>query len=261
MSRVKLMSAMAFDLETHEETMVADPVIRVIGELPAGSRPFGLNRVYKGPQGVYEEVVAIAGPDGTILWETSPRYLELRGMMFEDLFRQKVTDRVEISEPGEHAVLFYMDGQLSGRIPVFIDAPGSARTAGVALEAAEAALKKGSACWLTIPTTSKAKGARPVQRTAWYVQEGSKLYFIKGGDEQELPGLESARTVTVTVKSKDIKAAIAELQADVRVVDDADEFERIATLGMGNRLNLTDGEAALQRWKDTCTIVEATLRP
>lgn len=264
MSRVKLMSAMAFDLETHEETMVADPVIRVIGELPAGSRPFGLNRVYKGPQGVYEEVVAIAGPDGTILWETTPRYVELRGMMFEDLFRQKVTERVEISEPGEHAVLFYLDGQLSGRIPVFIDAPGSARTAGVALEAAEAALKKGSACWLTIPVAARGKrggkGRATVQRTAWYVQQGSKLYFIKGGDEQELPGLESARTVTVTVKSKDIKAAIAELEADVRVVDDPEEFERIATLGMGNRLNLKDGEAALQRWKDTCTIVEATLR-
>ncbi len=256
MSRVKLMSAMAFDLETHEETMVADPVIRVIGELPAGSRPFGLHRVYKGPQGVYEEVVALAGPDGTVLWESVPRYVELRGMMFEDLYRQQVKQRIEITEPGEHAVLFYLDGELSGRIPVFIDAPTSARTAGVELEVAEAALKKGSACWLTIP---QRKGGT-VQRTAWYVQQGAKLFFIKGGEEQGLPGLEDARTVTVTVKSKDIKAAVAELQADVRVVDDAEEFERIATLGMGNRLNLKDGESALQRWKDTCTIVEATLR-
>lgn len=256
MSRVKLMSAMAFDLDTFEETAVADPVIRVIGELPAGSRPFGLNRIYKGPQGVYEEAVAIAGPNGTILWESTPRYVELRGMMFEDLFRRKITDRVEISEPGEHTVLFYLDGELSGRIPVFIDAPTSARTAGVALEAAEAALKKGSACWLTIPQ----KDGTTVQRAAWYVQEGSTLYFVKGGDEQKLPGLEDASTVTVTVKSKDIMAAIAQLAADVRVVDDPEEFERLATLGIGNRLNLAGSDSALQRWTDECTIVEATLR-
>lgn len=256
MSRVKLMSAMAFDTEAYDETLVADPVIRVIGELPASSRPFGIHRVYKGPQGVYEEVVALAAPDGTILWDSPPRYVELRGMMFEDLFRTQITERIEIADAGEHAVLFYLDGEIVGRIPVFIDAPLSARTAGVALEAAESALKKGSACWVTIP---QRRGA-PVQRAAWYVQQGSKLFFIKGGGEQELPGLEDAPTVTVTVKSKDIKAAIAELEADVRVVDDPEEFERIATLGMGNRLNLKDGEAALQRWKDTCTIVEASLR-
>ena len=256
MSRVQLLSAMAFDLDEYEETMVADPVIRVIGELPAGSRPFGIHAVYKGPQGVYEEAVAIADPSGTILWETQPRLVELRGMMFEDLFRRKVTDRVEISSPGEHAVLFYLDGELAGRIPVFIDAPGSARSAGVVLEAAEAALKKGSACWLTIPQP----GGGTAQRAAWYVQQGPKLFFVKGGSEQELPNLERARTVTVTVKSKDIKAALGELEADVRVVDDAEEFERIAGLGLGTRLNLKDGEAAMERWKSECTIVELTPR-
>lgn len=254
MSRVKLMSAMAFDLDAYEETMVADPVIRVIGELPAGSRPFGINRVYKGPQGRYEEVVAIADPSGTILWQSQPRLIELRGMMFEDLFRRKVTDRIEIDAAGEHAVLFYLDGELSGRIPVFIDAPGSARSAGVVMEAAEAALKKGSACWLTIPQ----RGGGTVHRAAWYVQQGSKLFFVKGGEEQALPGLEDATTVTVTVKSKDVKAAIGELEADVRVVDDADEFERIANLGLGTRLNVKDSEAAFERWKATCTIVEVS---
>jgi hypothetical protein len=256
MPRVKLMSAMAFDLDAYEDTAVADPVIRVLGELPAGSRPFGINGVYKGPQGRYEEVVAIADPTGTVLWESRPRLIELRGMMFEDLFRRRVTDRVEVSVASEHTVLFYLDGELSGRIPVFIDAPGSARTAGVVLEAAEAALKKGSACWLTIPQPR----GDSVQRAAWYVQQGSKLFFVKGGDEQALPGLERAGTVTVTVKSKDINAAIGELEADVRVVDDAEEFERIAGLGLGNRLNVKDGEHALQRWKETCTIVELSLR-
>ncbi len=253
MSRVKLMSAMAFSQEAFDETGVADPVLRVVGELPAGSRPFRLNVVYKGPQGVYEEAVAVAGPDGTILWESRPRKVELRGMMFEDLFRREVKDRLEISDPGEHTVLFYLDGELIGRIPVFIDAPGSARVAGVVQEAAEAALKKGSICWLTIPQRTGPAITRP----AWYVQQGSSLFVLKGESEQQLPGLEDARSVTITVKSKDVKATLGELEADVRVVaSGSEEFDRIAGLGVGTRLNLKDGEAALQRWKDTCTIVE-----
>jgi hypothetical protein len=258
MSRVKLMSAVVYDLASYQETMLADPVLKVLGELPAGSEPFGLHRVYKGPQGRYEEVVAIAAPDGTILWETEPRLIELRGMMFEDLFRREIRERVQISDPGEHAVLFYLDGQLAGRVPVFIEAPGSARTAGVVLDAAEVALKKGSICWLTIPQPKGGSATRP----AWYVQQGQKLFVVKGGSEQELPNLENVRTVTISVKSKEQKAALGELTADVRVVESgSDEFERIAGLGVGTRLNLPDGEGALERWKAECTIVELAPRP
>jgi hypothetical protein len=256
MSRVKLLSAMVYDLAGFEETGVADPVIRVLGELPAGSQPFGANRVYKGPQGVYEEVLAIADPQGMILWESDPRLIELRGMMFEDLFRRTVKDRVEISSGGEHTALFYLDGELAGRIPVFIDAPGSARTAGVVLDAAETALKKGSICWLTIP---QPKGG-DVTRPAWYVQQGKKLFVLKGETEQELPNLERNDVVTVVVKSKDIKATIGELDCDVRVVEDDAEFEKIAALGLGTRLNLPDGDAALQRWKQHCKVVELAPR-
>ena len=55
--------------------------------------------------------------------------------------------------------------------------------------------------------------------------------------------------------------SIAVLKADVRQVpNDSDEFEKIATQGMGTRLNLKDGDGALQRWKDTCTMVELTLQ-
>lgn len=256
MAQVSLMSAMAYDLTSYEETGVADPVIRVHGELPAGSQPFAIHRVYKGSQGMYEEVVAIADPDGEIIWDAPPRRIELRGMMFEDLFRRTVTDRIEITSSGEHTLLCYLDGQLAGRVPVFIDAPESVRAAGVLMEAAETALKKGSICWLRIPQSDGTALSRP----AWYVQQGQKLFVIKGEAEQELPGLEHASEVVLTVKSKEIKATIGEMPATVRVVDDADEFDRIANLGMGNRLNLQDGEAALQRWKDTCTIVELTPR-
>jgi hypothetical protein len=83
---------------------------------------------------------------------------------------------------------------------------------------------------------------------------------VKGEGEQELPGLESAATVELTVKSKDVKATIGTLVADVRRVTDEAEFERIAALGLGTRLNLPDGDGALARWKDTATIVELSPR-
>jgi hypothetical protein len=254
MARVKLMSAMAYDLDSFEETAVADPVIRVLGELPGGSRRFGINRVYKGAQGTYEEVLVLVDPDGRVIWESQPRYLELRGEMFEDLFRRVVDERIEITSTGEHTLVLYLDGGIVGRIPVFIDAPESVTGAGVLLEAAETALKKGSICWITIPQPDGTEVSRP----AWYVQQGPKLFVVKGETEQELPNLEHNDVVDVTVKSKEIKATIGVLTCDVRVVTEPDEFEKIAALGLGTRLNLPDGDGALERWKQHCTVVELT---
>lgn len=256
MSRVTVLSAIAYDLESYEETGVADPALTVLGELPGPVRSFGISRVYKGSQGMYEEVLVLADPDGVVIWESEPRVIELRGEMFEDLFRRVVNDRVEISSGGEHTLVMYLDGQIAGRIPVFIEAPDSVQVAGAFLDAAETALKKGTLLWLTIP---QRKG-EPITRPAWYVQQGRTLYVLKGQGEQELPGLEEAAVVTVTVKSKDVKATMGTIDADVRIVTDEEEFDRIAGLGLGKRLNLPDGNDALQRWRDTATLVELTPR-
>ena len=256
MARVKLMSAMAFDVETYESTGAADPVLVVRGELPGSSRPFNIHRVYKAAQGVYEEVVVLADPEGVVLWESPPRNIELRGEMFEDLFRRRVDDRLEITSTREHSLGFYLDGALVGRVPVFIEAPDSAQHAGVLLEASEAALKKGSILWLTIPQQDGTSVSRP----AWYVQQGQRLFVLTGEGEQQLPNIEHCDVVRLHVQSKEIKASIGEMDADVRVVDDAEEFERIAGLGLGERLNLTDGQNALNRWIETCKMVELTPR-
>jgi len=254
MSRVKLLSGMAYDIATYEETGIADPVLKVLGEFPTPCEPFAVNRVYKGPQGQYEEVVVIADPSGTVIFESFPRLIELRGEMFEDLFADKFNPKVTVTSSGEHTLALYLDGNLEAQVPLFIDAPNSPSSFGATLDAAETALKKGSICWLTIP---QPKG-EPVVRPAWYVQQGKQLFVLKGPNEQELPNLENVRSVLLTVKSKDIKATIGEFNAAVRVVTDVGEFERIAALGLGTRLNLSDGEAALQRWRDTCTLVELT---
>lgn len=251
---VKVLSAVAFDAAGFDATGRADPAVRVLAELPSSSEPFRINRVYKGAHGRYEEVLALADPSGTIIWESDPRIVQLRGEMYEDLFRLQVEESLTITDAGEHTLLLYLDGQLVGRVPVFVDAPRSLVANGATMDAVETALKKGAIVWLDIPQA----GGEVVQRPAWYVQDGRTLYVIKGGKEQELPGLEAADSVTVTVKSKDIKATIAELPAGVRIVDDAAEFERIATLGMGTRLNLLDGQDALERWRSDCVMVHLT---
>ncbi|HSK23447.1 MAG TPA: hypothetical protein VK906_09740 [Egicoccus sp.] len=256
MARVQLMSAMAYDIDQQSSTGVADPVIRVLGELPGASEPFGIHRVYKGSQGTYEEVLALVDPDGVVIWESPPRFVELRGAMFEDLFRRRVDERVPITSTGEHTLVFYLDGQIAGRVPVFIDAPESVTSAGVLLEAAETALKKGSICWIRIPQPDGTVLSPP----AWYVQQGKKLFVVKGETEQALPNLEHNDVVTVVVRSKEIKAVIGELTCDVRVVTDEAEFDRIAALGLGTRLNLPDGDAALDRWRANCKVVELTPR-
>lgn len=254
---VELLSAMAYDLETFEEQGVPDPVLKVPGELPARARPFGINRVYQAAQGRYEESILILDADDVVIWQRPWRYIEMRGEMYEDLFRSQIGREVEITSSGEHQMVFLIDGGEVGRIPLFVDAGQSARAMGVTGEAAETALKKGSIIWISIPQPDGSVATRP----AWYVQQGRRLFFIKGGIEQQLPNLERNDRVEVTVKSKDIKATIATMKADVRVVpNDSDEFETIATQGMGTRLNLKDGENALQRWKDTCTMVELTLQ-
>ncbi len=251
---VRVLTAVAFDVAHFEASGSADPAVRVLSELPGRSEPFHVSRVYKGAQGRYEEVLAIADPDGVVVWESAPRLIRLRGEMFEDLFRLTVAEPITISSAGEHTLVMYLDGALVGRVPLFVEAPRSLVATGTTMDAVETALKKGSIVWLRIPQ----RAGDDVQRPAWYVQDGRTIYVLKGGTEQELPGLESATRVTVTVKSKDVVATIAELPASVRVVTDTAEFDRVAGLGLGTRLNLRDGQSALERWRRDCTLVHLT---
>ncbi len=257
MARAKLLTAIAFDKATFEEDGLADPVIRVLGEFPSTAQPFHVNRVYKGPQGVVEESLLLLAPDGrTVIWQRPHQKIQLRGEMFEDLFRNEVRDVIDITEPGEHSLVFLLDGAEVGRIPVFIEAEESLVQQGALADVVTSALTKSSIMWLSIPQ----RDGTTLDRPAWYVQQGKKVFVIKGGKEQELPNLEHVDRVDVTVKGKDVKAAIGVVKATTRVVgNDTDEFENIANLGLGTRLNLKDGDGALARWRNECKLVELTL--
>ncbi|MBW3664512.1 MAG: hypothetical protein KY469_15535 [Actinobacteria bacterium] len=252
MARVKLLSAMAFDEASFAESGIADPALRVYGELPATARPFRVQRVYQGAQGTYEEALLLLDPDDVVIWERPYRFIELRGEMFEDRFDGLIREDIKLGSADEHTLVFLIDGAEAGRIPVFVDAPESASALGVLDEAMQDALKRGAIIWLRIPQPD----GRVVGKPAWYVLDGGRIYVLSGPSEQILDDIEHADQVEVHVKSKDLQATVAVADADVEVIDNhSDEFDRIATLGMGTRLNLPDGDGALERWRNSCVLV------
>lgn len=257
MARVDLLSGVVFDLATYDETGAADPAIYVRGELPGTARGFGVHRVYQGAQGTYEEALLLLDPDDVVIWERPYRYIRLRGEMYEDRFLNRFPGGVKVESVEQHSLVLLVEGQEIGRIPVFIEAPDSAQGAGALDEAVEKGLQKSAVVWITIPQPSGGEVCRP----AWFVQDGSSVYVLTGPDEQQLTNIDRADEVTLHVKSKDVYAAIGDVPASVRVVpNDSDEFSRIATEGLGTRLNLPDGSDALERWRRTCALVELTPR-
>ncbi len=256
MLRVQVLQAVVFDHASWDrETGTIDPAIVVRGELPSHAQPFGVDRVYRGPQGYYDESFALVGPSGEVVYEHPYARVHLRGEMFEDRFRDVVDAEIELNSPEEHALVFLMNDIEVGRIPVFIDAPESVTAAGVLDDVVASTLKKSDIIWLTIPQP----GGADVTRPAWFVYQDDKVFVLTGPDEQDLTNIDQADEVTLTVRSKDDRSQIGELPARVRVVDnDSDEFERVAQSGVGNRLNLNDLPDAFERWRETCTLVELT---
>lgn len=258
MLRVRVLSAVVFDLESwDDETGSIDPAIVVRGDLPAYARPFVVDRVYRGPQGSYDEAFAIVAPDGAVVYQHDYGRVTLRGEMYEDRFRDIVRAEALVTSPEEHSLVLLMNGVEVGRIPAFIDAPDSATAAGVLDDVLEGTLKKSAILWVRIPQPDGGEVTRP----AWFVYEGGKVYVLTGPDEQDLTNIERAAEVELIVRSKEIRSQIGDVPAAVRRIDnDSDEFERIAEAGVGSRLNMDDLAGALDRWRETCTLLELTPR-
>lgn len=257
MARVKLLGAVAFDRATLAEQGITDPALVVLGELPGAARPFSIRRLYQGPQGSYEESFLLLDPDGVVIHERPYRYIELSGEMFEDQFEDTVRSDVTIEQSGEHQLVFLIDGGEVGRIPVFIEAPESLAASGALDDALAASLKKSAVVWLDIPQPD----GSDVRRPAWYVYDAGKVHVLTGPGEQDLTGIGAVDEVRMTVKSKDLRAEVGEVPASVEVIDNgSEEFSRIGELGLGVRLNSPDGPAALDRWRETCTMVALTPR-
>ncbi|MGH8899170.1 MAG: hypothetical protein ACRDZ4_19620 [Egibacteraceae bacterium] len=258
MARADLHYALAIDREIWQASQVdaslLDPLVRVEGALPGSTRPFVVVRDYQGPQGYYVERFTIREPGGRELHRSRNRRISLTGEMFEDRFETTVTD-LELSSGEEHEVIFFIDDEQVASIPMFVEAGlgGDPRVA--AEETFKKALSKGTIIWLAVPGERGQTRNHPV----WFVLDAGKVYIFDGPTEQDVPGLATASQVEIIARSKDARSRVSCVPATVRLVPGDDPlFDRIAQTGMGRRLNLPDGEGALERWRKNCSLVELT---
>lgn len=259
MARADLHYALAIDREIWQASQVdaalLDPLVRVEGALPGGARPLVVVRDYQGPQGYYVEHFRIHEPGGRELYRSRNQRIALTGEMYEDHFETTVTD-LELSSGEEHQVAFFIDDQQVATIPMFVEAGlgGDPRVA--AEETFKKALGKGTIIWLAVPGERGQIHNHPV----WFVFDAGKVYVFSGPTEQDVPGLQAASQVEIIARSKDAaRSRVSRVPAAVRVVPGDDPlFDRIGQAGMGRRLNLPDGEGALERWRTHCVLIELT---
>lgn len=260
MPRADLHYALALDSEIYEASRVdpslMDPVVRVEGPVPGIARPITVVRDYQGPQGAYVEYFVLTDGKGRERARSTPRRIALRGEMLEDRFVSTLRD-VVIEDPDEHTLTFTIDGREVGSIPVFIESGlgGDARLA--AEETFNKALKKGTILWLSVPQPDGSQHEQAV----WFVYADGKVYVVSGPTEQDVPHLADASEIQIIARSKDVRSRVSRLPARVRVIPPDDpEFDRVSEMALPKRLNLTDPNEAIDRWKSTCALVELTPR-
>ena|GEM_PF-443758 len=272
MARAELHYALVLDREIYEASAVdatlLDPVVRVEGGIPGYASPVVILRDYQGPQGAYTEYCTITDPRGTEVARTHTRRINLSGEMFEDRILTVLTD-LRLESAGEHVLHCHVNDIEVGSIPVFLEI-GLGGDVKVALEETfKKALSKGSIAWLSVPRATKTTGRGRLRRTTspehtqavWYVLEGTTVYVLNGPTEQQVPGLPDAPEVFITARSKDLRSKVSRVPASVRLVPKDDpRWAKVAATGLGKRLNLPDGDGALERWRSQCELFELTPR-
>ncbi len=256
---VRLTSVYVADAKLVDDGLVQpeDAMAVFVGRAGRGRvAPFQVRRSYTGPGGWYTESMALLAPNGDVAWRGHKRNITLRGANKIDTFVDVVDDAV-VTSADDHELVFLLGAaQEVGRVPVAIldEDPPYADASGSAVLAE--ALKKGTVVWIDVPGTDGTAG-RPV--AAWYGTLDGRVYVLCGGAEQRIPGLAEADTVILSARSKELQSLVSRVEASARVVPPADPlFNRVVPVLLPRRLNLRDGEAAADRWRKECTLVELT---
>lgn len=124
--------------------------------------------------------------------------------------------------------------------------------------AIQESLKKSTIMWLRWNTSGGEK-TMPV----WYVydQKVGSIYVLSGERQQTIPGAASMRECTVVLRWKGKNSQVAEIPADVRVLEPGSEWDEIAEKIAEKRLNIPGlPEDTAKRWRDGCHILELKLR-
>jgi hypothetical protein len=125
-------------------------------------------------------------------------------------------------------------------------------------KAVSESLKKSTIIWLRW-TVGGVERTMPV----WFVYDNKKdkIYVLSGERQQTIPGAERMRECIVILRWKGKNARVAEIPADVRVLDPGPEWTEVAEKVAEKRLNIPGlPEETARRWRDEFTLLELTLR-
>jgi hypothetical protein len=222
---------------------------------PAGNAafPFVVARRLSGPGGVYMDAAEIPGRDADPIAFIERKY-ELDG---ESIVQDIVDQFWDISfpGPGTYKLQYFVYDDLMLEVPFEVvqsDPPYGAVVPGPV----DAALSKSTIAWLRVPQDDGTEITKPI----WYGYDEGRVYVLTGAGEQEIPGLAGpSKHVHLIVRSKDVQSRIGEVACVSQTLPKDANWEGIARdVLLGRRLNLKDGEKAVERWKRDCEIVVLT---
>jgi hypothetical protein len=222
--------------------------------------PFVVRRSYTGAGGWYTEALAVLAPNGDVVWRNEARPLTLRGSTKIDSFTDEIHGLVVDSDDDHELAFLLSDGRGAldevGRVPLSVLDEDPPYPTGADTAVLDEALKKSTIVWIEVPGDG-GTGGRAV--AAWYGTLDGRIYVLTGGSEQQIPGLAEADRVVVVARSKELQSLVAEVEASARAVPASDPlFPKVAAVLLPRRLNLRDGEQAVERWRKECTLVELT---
>ena len=124
--------------------------------------------------------------------------------------------------------------------------------------AMQESLKKSTIFWLKWQT---AEGEKTMPVWFLYDQKADKIYVLSGERQQTIPGAATMRECTVVLRWKGKNSQVAEIPADVRVLEQGPEWDEVAEKIAEKRLNIPGlPEETAKRWRDECLILELKLR-
>ena len=129
---------------------------------------------------------------------------------------------------------------------------------GATSTAIQESLKKSTILWLKWETPA---GERTMPVWFVYDNKSGKIHVLSGERQQTIPGAESLREATVVLRWKGKNSQVAEIPADVRVLEQGPEWDEVAEKLAEKRLNIPGlPEDTAKRWRDECVILELTLQ-
>lgn len=90
----------------------------------------------------------------------------------------------------------------------------------------------------------------------WHEWVGDAVCVVAGGTEQPLPDIERHETVMLSLRSKASRALVAQAEARVEVITpDSEHWESVTQTLKSGRLNVVDGDNAIERWARESVVV------